>query len=169
MKDFPNPIAALQDCHVRIEERLVALEGLVEHLANRGADATAQSTAKDVLRYFDTAGTWHHQDEDEDLFPLLRELAAAQGRSEIAAAIEELEREHGTMLGLSRALRASLERVTQGEARLDTEQVARFAWLYRRHMDRESAAVLPFAIQALSSQKLAALGERMAARRRASR
>lgn len=169
MRDFQNPLAALRDCHVRIEERLGALEGLVEHLVNRGADATAQSTAKDVLRYFDTAGTWHHQDEDEDLFPLLRELAARQGRSEIAAVIEELEREHGTMLGLWRALRDSLERVAQGEPRLDPEPVERFAWLYRRHMDRESAAVLPFATQALSSQTLAALGERMAARRRASR
>lgn len=169
MKDFGHPLEALRDCHVRIEERLGALERLVEHLANHGAAAAAQSTAKDVVRYFDTAGTWHHQDEDEDLFPLLRALAAAQGRSEIAAAIEELEREHGTMLGLWRALRASLERVAHGEARLDTEQVTRFAWLYRRHMDRESAAVLPFATQALSTQNLAALGERMAARRRASR
>jgi hemerythrin-like domain-containing protein len=169
MRHFEHPLEALRDCHLRIEERLGALEGLAEHLANRGADAAAQSIAKDAVRYFDTAGTWHHQDEDEDLFPLLRELAAAQGRSEIAAAIEELEREHGTMLGLWRALRASLERVIQGEVRLDPEQVARFAWLYRRHMDRESAAVLPFATQALSSQNLAALGERMAARRSASR
>jgi hypothetical protein len=43
--------------------------------------------------------------------------------------------------------------------------VTRFAWLYRRHMDREGAAVLPFAREALDAAERASLGERMAARR----
>jgi hemerythrin-like domain-containing protein len=163
---FDEPLEMLQACHGRIEERLSTLERLAEHVAARGADAKAQSAVRDVLRYFDTAGALHHQDEDEDLFPLLRKLAAAQGRSEIAAAIDELEREHATMHGLWSALRKSLERVLLGEARLDVENVARFCWLYRRHMDRETAAVLPFARQALSAQQRASLGERMAARRK---
>lgn len=162
---FDEPLEMLQACHGRIEERLGTLERLAEHVAAQGSDATAQSAAKDVLRYFDTSGALHHQDEDEDLFPLLRKLAASQGRSEIAAAIDELEREHATMHGLWNALRKRLERVLLGEARLDVEDVARFCWLYRRHMDRETAAVLPFAKQALSAQQRAALGERMAARR----
>lgn len=52
-----------------------------------------------------------------------------------------------------------------GAGNLDAGEVARFAWLYRRHMDRESAAVLPFARAALSAAQRAALGQRMAARR----
>jgi hemerythrin-like domain-containing protein len=164
--DFREPLETLQACHGRIEERLGTLEKLAERLASQGSDATAQSAARDVLRYFDTSGALHHQDEDEDLFPLLRDLAASQGRSEIAAAIEELEREHGTMHALWSMLRKRLERVALGEARLDAGDVARFAWLYRRHMDREAAAVLPFARQALSTEQRAALGARMAARRR---
>jgi hypothetical protein len=47
--------------------------------------------------------------------------------------------------------------------------VDRFAWLYRRHMDREAAVVLPFALKALSEQQQAALGERMAVRRATAR
>jgi hemerythrin-like domain-containing protein len=120
-----------------------------------------------VLRYFDTSGALHHRDEDEDLFPLLRARAGGLGRAEIAAAIDELEREHATMDAQWGRLRARLASIAAArEARLDAEEVARFAWLYRRHMDRESGAVLPFATEVLTGPERAALGERMAARRK---
>jgi hypothetical protein len=64
-----------------------------------------------------------------------------------------------------RRLRQRLLAITEGEPRLDPEEVARFAWLYRRHMDREMAALHPFAREALDATELAAMGERMAARR----
>jgi hemerythrin-like domain-containing protein len=155
----------LAACHERIEDKLAVLERLSPHLETKGCDDEAKSAAHAVLRYFDTSGVHHHQDEDQDLFPLLRVRAASQGRPEIAAAIEELEREHETMDAQWRRLRQRLLAITEGEPRLDPEEVARFAWLYRRHMDRESAAVLPFAREALEAAERAALGERMAARR----
>jgi hemerythrin-like domain-containing protein len=164
---FEQPLEQLAACHERIEERLGLLERLVPHLETKGCDAEARSSAHNVLRYFDTAGVFHHQDEDHDLFPLLRARAAAQGRAAIAAAIEELEREHETMNSQWERLRQRLLAVTEGEPRLDLEEVKRFAWLYRRHMEREGAAVLPFAREALDAADRAALGERMAARRNA--
>jgi len=162
---FDQPLETLAACHERIEERLAALERLVPHLEKHGCDAEARAAAQAILRYFDTSGVHHHQDEDQDLFPLLRARAAAQGRAEIAAAIEELEREHETMDAQWRRLRQRLLAVVEGEPRLAAEDVTRFAWLYRRHMDREGAAVLPFAREALDAAERAALGERMAARR----
>jgi hemerythrin-like domain-containing protein len=162
---FDEPLEMLAACHERIEEKLAVLERLAPHLETKGCDAEAKSAAQAVLRYFDTAGVYHHQDEDQDLFPILRKRAAAQGRVEIAAAVEELEREHETMDSQWRRLRQRLLAVTEGEPRLDAEEVARFAWLYRRHMDRESAALLPFAREVLDAADRAALGERMAARR----
>ena len=118
-----------------------------------------------MLRYFDTSGKLHHQDEDDDLFPLLRGRAAAAGRPEVAAAIDELEREHETMEAQWQRLRERLAAIAAGEARLAAEDVARFAWLYRRHMDREATAVLPFAREILDAAQRAAIGARMAARR----
>jgi hemerythrin-like domain-containing protein len=162
---FDQPLELLAACHERIEERLAILERLVPHLEKSGCDAEARSAAHNVLRYFDTSGVHHHQDEDQDLFPLLRQRAAAQGRPEIAAAIEELEREHETMHSQWERLRRRLLSVTEGEPRLDLEEITRFAWLYRRHMEREGAAVLPFAREALDAAERAALGSRMAARR----
>ena len=162
---FDQPLEMLAACHERIERELVTLEGLCAHLQQSGCDAQARSVAQGVLRYFDTAGEMHHRDEDDDLFPLMRTRAAAQGRPEIAAVIDELEREHATMHSQWQRLRARLGAIAGGEGELDHEEVTRFAWLYRRHMEREGAAVMPFARQALDAIQVAALGERMAARR----
>ncbi len=162
---FDEPLEMLAACHERIEAQLGTLERLAPHLAKRGCDPEARSAARAVLRYFDTAGMLHHEDEDRDLFPLLRARAAERGHAAIAAAVEELEREHDTIESQWRRLRLRLLAVAKGEAWLDREDVARFAWLQRRHIDRENSALLPFAREALEDSERAALGKRMAARR----
>lgn len=166
MPSFDKPLEMLEACHERIEEQLCTLERLVEQLVANGCDSIARSAAQSVLRYFDTSGALHHEDEDRDLFPLLRTEAAKQGRAEIAAAVDVLEREHETMDRQWKRLRERLQSIVAGEGRLDVEEVARFAWLYRRHMNGEAAALLPFAKQALDVAQRSALGERMAARRK---
>jgi hemerythrin-like domain-containing protein len=167
---FDAPLEMLAACHERIEAQLKTLERLAEHVAARGSDTVAQSAAKTVLRYFDTSGVYHHQDEDEDLFPLLRARAAALGRIEVAAAIDELEREHATMDAQWRRLREKLAAIAAiREAPLDAEEVTRFAWLYRRHMERESLLVFPFANEVVRQEERSELGKRMAARRGAPR
>ena len=162
---FDEPLEMLAACHERIEHTLATLERLARHLNSAGNDAEARAAAQAVLRYFDTSGALHHQDEDDDLFPLLRERAGELGRSEISAVIEELEREHHTMQAQWQRLRESLVRVNGGGSSIDPEDVTRFAWLYRRHMEREGAAVMPFARETLRDDERAALGRRMAGRR----
>jgi hemerythrin-like domain-containing protein len=103
------------------------------------------------------------------VFPLLRARAAALGRIEVAAAIDELEREHATVEAQWRRLRDALSAVAtrRDGAGIDAGEAERFAWLYRRHMDREAQLVLPFAREALAAEERAELGARMAARRAA--
>lgn len=163
---FDEPLEMLRACHERIEAQLATLERLLPHLRAKGADAEAQTAAKAVIRYFDTSGVLHHRDEDEDLFPLLRTLASARGRPEVCAVMDELEREHATMnLEWSR-LRAGLDGVLHGRAEAVGEDIVTpFAWVYRRHMANEAAAVLPFAVEVLDEADRVALGKRMAARR----
>lgn len=164
---FDEPLEMLAACHERIEAQLATLEKLVEHVPLRGADALAREAAAQVMRYFDTAGVEHHRDEDEEIFPLLRRLAAERDRPEVSAVINGLEQDHSTMDAQWSRLRARLDAICTGrDARLDAEDVAPFAWLYRRHMEKESALVLPFAREAISETERARLGSRMAARRR---
>jgi hemerythrin-like domain-containing protein len=160
-------LEALQACHGRIEQQLQALEKLARRVAAGVPDRAAGSDARAVLRYFETAGAQHQRDEDEDVFPLLRARAAALGRIEVAAALDELEREHATVEAQWRRLREALTAVAtlcEG-AGIDAGDAERFAWLYRRHMDREAQLVLPFAREALAAEERAELGARMAARR----
>jgi hemerythrin-like domain-containing protein len=162
---FEQPLEMLEACHERIQAQLATLERLGPHLEANGCDAEAKSAAHAVLRYFDTSGAFHHQDEDQDLFPLLRVKAGALGRQDVAEAIAELQQEHETMDAQWKHLRERLQAVVAGEPRMAAEDVARFVWLYRRHMDREATAVLPFARHALDASERATLGKRMAGRR----
>ena len=162
-----EPLDALEACHGRIEEHLQALEKLVRRVAAGVPDSAAGSDARALLRYFETSGAQHHRDEDENLFPLLRARAAALGRIEVAAGIDELEREHATLDAQWRRLREALSALAarREDAGIDAGEAERFAWLYRRHMDREALLVLPFAREALGTGERAELGARMAARR----
>jgi len=160
-----QPLDMLTVCHEQIEAHLGTLEGLLADLQREGCDAQSRRTAASLVRYFDTSGELHHKDEDDDLFPLVRVRAAAHGRLAVAAVIDELEREHATMHAQWVRLRPLLLAVAEGDVNLDRDHVERFVWLYRRHMEREAAVVLPFAREALEASELAALGDRMAARR----
>jgi|SRR5688572_9401251 len=167
METTADALDELHACHGRIEEQLQVLETLARQASAGVPGSAAEFAAKAVLRYFDTAGAQHHRDEDEDLFPLLRARAAALGRIEVAAGIDELEREHATMDAQWRRLREALSALAarREDAGIDAGEAERFAWLYRRHMDREAQLVLPFAREALGTGERAELGARMAARR----
>jgi hemerythrin-like domain-containing protein len=146
-----DPLRSLESCHARIEERLATLEKLAAHLAARSPDGIAKVIARDVVRYFDGEGARHHADEDADLFPLLRGRAGALGRSEIAASIDELEREHGVMQRQWQRLRQKLDAVAAGGSpAFDEDEILRFAWIHRRHIERETRLVLPFAREVLA-------------------
>lgn len=152
-----NLLEVLASCHQRIEARLATLEELCR--------TPARPAARAVLRYFQGEGLQHQRDEDEDLFPLLRRLAAERERPEIAAVMGDLEREHATIERQWSRLRQQLELVASGRGGLDADDVMRFAWLYRRHMEYEATAVIPFAKAALSAEQRLRLAVRMAARR----
>lgn len=162
---FDDPLAVLQTTHQRIEAQLAALELLPAHLAEQGADATAREAARFALRFFATTAADHERDEEESLFPLLRERAGE--RFEISAIVNEIQADHATLKAQWRRLQHLLEAIARGDdATLAAEDVAGFAWLYRRHLEKETAVVLPFARETLTAADRAALGERMAARRR---
>jgi hemerythrin-like domain-containing protein len=84
----------------------------------------------------------------------------------VQSALEQLAHEHRTMDEVYGRIRERLTDVAEARAaRLDIEQVAHFAWIYRRHIMREEAAAFGFAAEALTHGERADLGARMARRR----
>lgn len=162
--DFDHPVEMLAACHDRIEDQLRTLERLREHLAANGCDEQARGAAANVIRYFDTAGEFHHEDEERDLFPAL--MKAANQDEEIARVIARLVHDHEQMRRLWKDLRLELQAIGEGRSRLLNAEIAeRFSALYRAHIEREEADLLPAAQRTLSADELSRIGAAMAARR----
>ena len=159
---FDAPLAVLEACHARIARLCGTLDALVAHLPAHGADADGQKAAAAILRYFDSAGVNHHDDEERNLFPLLERALPG----ETCDLVETLTLEHEEQGLLWRRLRAQLAAIVRGEvAGFDPELAARFARLNREHLRFENECVLPLAARALSPADLERLGRAMAARR----
>jgi hemerythrin-like domain-containing protein len=161
--DFDHPLEMLAACHDRIEDRIETLERLVGHLPKHGCDEQAQQAARNVMRYFDTAGEHHHQDEERDLFPALARLAAD---SDATALVARLLEEHGRMRALWQRLRSALDPIAQGtRATLEADLVKEFGRTYRSHIALEESQLLPLADRLLADPEKKALGASMARRR----
>jgi len=157
---FDQPLALLRACHDRIRQQCDTLEELIRHVQAEGLDAPARQACRDVLRYFTTAGRHHHEDEEQDLFPLLRGDPAA------VALLARLESEHRRMEKAWSRLQPLLETADRLREPEDWAPVAReFIALNRAHVDLENRELLPRAEQLLPEPVLAVIGARMARRR----
>ncbi|RXZ43998.1 hemerythrin domain-containing protein [Crenobacter cavernae] len=160
---FDEPLEMLAACHDKLRRFCKMLATLPAHLAAHGADGEAVDAARAVLRYFDHAGPHHHQDEEDELFPLLRERDPGA-----AAALARLHREHEVFIEQWQALRPGLQRIVAGEAaELPAVLVASYVCDYRAHIAFEEEWLFPLAARLITPDELAAAGARMAARRQA--
>ncbi|MFZ5558737.1 MAG: hemerythrin domain-containing protein [Pseudomonadota bacterium] len=163
---FDEPLALLQGCHERIAQRCDLLLRLADHVATHGPDAEAALAATGLLRYFRDAGVKHHEDEEQDLFPMLLAAVPAGERGAAAELVDALVAEHRVMAAAWAELEAQLALLAQNRAAaLPAEQAARFAALYAEHIVREEDALLPLARRVLDAKTLDRLGAAMAARR----
>jgi len=157
---FDDPLAMLAACHERILRQCATLEKLAGHLRDQDLTPEARTAAAEVHRYFSTAGRHHHEDEEQDVFPLLR------GDASLARLIDALTAEHRQMESIWLELEPLL---AQPETIRDPDDfsrlVDRFNRLYAVHIERENQELLPRATELLPAGILAVIGARMAARR----
>ena len=164
--DFSQPIAVLKHCHDRIRKQLQTMQNLVSHLPAHGADADAQKAAQAVLKYFNNAAHLHHDDEEQNLMPMLQ----ATARDADAALLDELVpgilADHKLMDQDWEIVRAQLEQIASGNsAALSAPDVQRFCDAYAAHMAKEEANIAPMAKRIFSAEQMAQLGSAMQQRR----
>lgn len=161
-----DPLALLSACHGRIARQCATLTRLAAHLPQHGSDATAQTAAASVSRYFETAAAHHHEDEEQDLFPALIESMAGSDAGCLRALVQGLMDEHRRLERLWAPLRQTLAQVAAGRpASLPPEQVQAFTQAYAAHIQREEDELLPMAARLVSDDVLMAIGHAMRARR----
>jgi len=162
---FDHPLQMLRACHGKILQQCDTLQRLAAHLERKGCDQQAQQAAQGILRYFDTAGQFHHQDEEQDLFPALRAAAGAD-HSALEALLERLLAEHVFMLAAWEALHPVLSKLAEGNQTTLTAGLSEnFIGRYTDHIAIENAELLPLAERLLDPQQMESIGRRMAERR----
>jgi len=164
--DFSQPIAVLKHCHGRIRKQLATLEKLLTHLPEHGADDQARQAASAILRYFDKAAHLHHDDEEQDLIPMLRAVAQGEDAATLQALAPTILQDHKEMDALWQDLHEQLTAIAEGTGTaLTSSAVNRFVGRYTAHMDREESTMAPMAMRLFSPEQMAKLGQSMQARR----
>lgn len=161
LPDFEDPLGLLAACHERMLARCDTLEKLVPHIQDKGLDAEARSAIADITRYFNTSARHHHEDEEQDLFPLLNRQSL-----KMADLIHGLRQQHQALDAAWKTLLGDLKKSFNLPDDPDFPgHVDEFCRLYREHIQTENRELLPIARHSLSSRQLQDIGRAMARRR----
>jgi pyridoxamine 5'-phosphate oxidase len=164
--DFDQPVAVLKHCHGRIRKQLATLEKLLAHLPEHGADEQARQAAAAILKYFDKAAHLHHDDEEQDLLPMLLAVAQGEDAATLQALVPVILQEHKDMDAMWQDLHEQLTAIAGGTGtQLSASIVRRFVQCYHGHMEREEGIVAPMALRLFGPDQMARLGNAMRGRR----
>jgi pyridoxamine 5'-phosphate oxidase len=164
--DFDQPVAVLKHCHGRIRKQLATLEKLLAHLPGHGADEQARQAASSVLKYFEKAAHLHHEDEEQDLIPMLRAVARGDDAATLQALAPVILQDHKDMDAMWQDLHEQLTAIADGSGtQLSGSTVQRFIQRYTSHMEREESTMAPMALRLFSPQQMGQLGQAMQRRR----
>src|SRR4051812_14588073 len=143
---FDEPLEMLLGCHRRIEKQLETLKRLRTYLESHAVDAEASLAAQNVLRYFTSAATNHHADEEQDLFPLLEARIDDGGeKARFAAFRARLGNDHRVVEEAWSRLRRPLEGIAEGLPRsLPAAEVQAFVEAYANHILTEETTLKEF-------------------------
>lgn len=169
LPSFDDPFALFRSVHRRIEQRLGLLRGLADRLEDGDLAVRAEALAvlESVHAFLSTAGIHHTADEEEDLYPLLRET----GDPECLHALDELEQEHMRLEPILVAFDRLAGRLVATEL-LDAESVGALRRLviamdelYRAHLRHEEGTLFPRAEAILTPDQINRLSQGMRDRR----
>jgi len=168
--DFHHPIGMLEDCHKRILFFLKNLIKVASEADPQALDPGHRVTLEKALRYFREAAPRHTADEEESLFPRLRQIDAPE-IAEVFGKIDSLEREHRWAdqqhLEVDSVCRRWLETgaIPAGDRERLRGILGDLLGFYERHIRMEEAEVFSAARTLLSDSGKESIGREMAERR----
>jgi hemerythrin-like domain-containing protein len=168
--NFTEPLGLLSDCHRRIEYFLRVLISVTARTPGGLLTAAQRAELEGALNYFATPSPTHTSDEEDSLFPRLRDMHDPAARRALKR-VAQLERDHDIAerhhhavedLGRRWLADGGLERGQTAKLR---RHLAALQSLYRRHIEVEDRELFPAAARLLSAMQIADIGREMAARR----
>lgn len=173
--DFTKPLDVLFQCHTRIAANLEALRRAGETLKTLDECEFKEvfATIDTVLTHFSTTGIKHTKDEEESLFPRMREYGDSVV-SDVFDIIGQLELQHKRAASIEDSLNKLLVNLATDETP-DRNKLDLFCDLseglydlYRPHIQIENEHIFPSAAKILSRDELLAVGKEMYQRRQPS-
>ena len=159
---FEEPLQLLAELHGRLQGYCSALLRLEGQVSAVGASAAVHAAAGGLRRNVDRLTGRLHQDEEQELFPALRDCMAGSDAVCIRQMIDARVEEHREIETRWLGVRQWLEQVEAGQAAPPARgTVAAFVDLYLSHLTQEDGELLPMAERLLSDDALAQIGEGM--------
>lgn len=167
--NFTDPTALLSDCHRRVEMFLGILVAVAERIDQPPTEETTRAL-ESALRYFAEAAPKHTADEEESLFPRLRQLDNPDLRSALEK-MDKLEHDHRWAAPLhvetdrTGAQYLSTGKLSDVEVATFRNSVASLVAMYKKHIEVEDELIFPLAARLLSDTAKSGIASEMAGRR----
>jgi len=167
--NFTDPTGLLSDCHRRVEMFLGTLKAIAQTIDSPPTGETSRAL-ESALHYFEQAAPKHTADEEESLFPRMRQIQHPEVQSAVSR-LEQLEEEHRWAAPLhTRVARLGAQYLAAGslsspEVEEFRKAVASLASMYKEHIRFEDQLVFPLAVRMLSDADKSAIADEMAGRR----
>jgi len=163
--NFDEPIDALYICHDNILRRMDSIRHMADQIATDGDGAFSGQIEswREIFSFIDHSIANHTRDEEEGLFPMLRDR--------LGAPVREMETQHDWAEETERWLRERFELLIDADDRAGMlpefiRRATELARFYEAHIALENETIFPEARTALAGEQLAELGRLMRAHRR---
>lgn len=161
--DFSHPLGLMRACHQKILDHCQQLIDLCDYLEKHSEDEAALQSCAKIYRYFNLSASAHHQDEEQDLFPLL--LAQKNISNDTTSLIARLKLDHFNIDKIWLKLEPVLAHQDLITLAIMKNQAQALLQAYESHIELENNHLLPIAETSLESENLQQLGSNMKKRR----
>ena len=156
--DKRDALGMLDRSHVRLAERMEQLASAVAAMTGGTATDDDRESLDDVMHYLDRGAARHVADEEQSLFPRLRE------HPDTEALLTRITAEHRTHDDTLAALKRVVQHLPAGTGMLSVI-AADLAKQYRSHIELEEAELIPMVKRLLSAEQLDDVRTEMRSRR----
>lgn len=166
--DFTDPIGLLTDCHRRIESFLSVLQKIAEERNGQALEGEYRVSWEKALQYFRHAAPKHTADEEDSLFPRLKNASSLSDSA--FGNVDQLHEEHEHADKLHQEIDELGQKWLSGtlppsEAKIMRQTIEELASLYAKHIRLEEEAIFPLSAEVLSTAEKLEIGREMAERR----
>ena len=120
---FAEPIEMLYACHGKVRRFCGQVAMLSDYIAENGCNQIVLQTIRQIAQYFNVAAPLHHEDEEENFFPLLLQYAPQAKES-----VDELLRQHVSLHGNWDAVAAEFAKLEADNAYIPMRKRSNALW-----------------------------------------